>query len=107
MTNAELELFKDQILNAITEQTHESIKETGHTWIKDAVREIVPVVFEDTLLRLGINSKEPIELQKDLAHLRQSRLDSYDTFKMIKRMVIGWITPIIISCFLLYEKFIK
>jgi len=104
MDNAELARFEKEIIEAIKKQTEESIKHTGHAWIEDAVSKIVPQAIQETLVRLGMDYTNPLEMQKDLGYLRQSRLDSADTFKAVKRMVIGWITPIIISLYLLVDK---
>lgn len=87
MNDADLSRFKKECISAIKEETHIAIKHTGHSWIKDAVREIVPLVMHDTLTKLGIQPEPPFESQKDFAYLRQSRIDSEDTKKNIRKSV--------------------
>lgn len=89
MTEKEL----NAIINAIKVQTHESIKHTGSTWVAEASSNAI----EATFIKLGIDCKKPIEVQKDFAYLRQSRSDSEDRRKTLMQAVTKWTSTIILS----------
>lgn len=44
------------------------------------IRRIVAETVQETLTKIGLDTKEPLELQKDMAHLRGWRTSS-DTIK--------------------------
>jgi hypothetical protein len=94
MTDMERQMsdLKRELIEAIKTETHEAIKHTGHSWIKEAVAEIVPVTIEATLERLGIDCKNPFECQKDMAYLRTSRQISEDRHKIFVQTAVRWLT---------------
>jgi len=93
MTETELHAIENRIITAIKEQTHESIKDTGKTWVTEASAAAV----EATFIKLGLDCKQPFEAQKDFAYLRQSRSDSEDRRKIITQTITKWGLAIFLS----------
>lgn len=101
MGNAELDDFKKEIIEAIKTQTDESIRVTGQSWVEEAVTKTTISLFT----KLGIDCKNPLEMQRDFAHIRKSRLDSEDVIKTIRTTVIKWGLTIMLAAILAYDKF--
>lgn len=97
MTEPELAALERRIITAIKEQTHESIKDTGRTWVIETVERTVPVAVEATFTQLGLDCKKPFEAQKDFAHLRKTRLESEDRRKIVIQSVTKWGVGIVLS----------
>jgi len=93
MTDMERQMsdLKRELIDAIKTETHEAIKHTGHSWIKEAVAEIVPVTIEATLERLGIDCKNPFECQADMLYLRSARRASEDRQKVFMQTVVRFL----------------
>ena len=64
------------------------IKDTKKEWVAEACKEIIPKVIEETFLKLGIDSKNPIDMQKDFSHLRSIRIEREDVKKKITNEVL-------------------
>lgn len=90
MTEPELAALERRIISAIKEQTHESIKDTGRTWVIETVERTVPAAVEATFIQLGLDCKKPFEAQKDFAHLRTIRTDSEDRRKIVVSTITKW-----------------
>ncbi len=88
-----IEKQQKKSIEAIKHETHEAIKETGHTWIEAAVRKITPVAVESTLIRLGMDPKQPLDLQKDFAWLRKMREETENKRKTVITATINYLTP--------------
>jgi len=88
-----IEKQKKESLEAIRHETHEAIKTTGHTWIEEAVRKIVPVAVESTMERLGMRPKEPFEMQQDFIWLRKMREEAENKRKTVITATINYLTP--------------
>jgi hypothetical protein len=97
MTKNDLHAFKQEVLEVLREQAHDTLKNTGKGWVVEAVERTVPVAVEATFVKLGIDCKNPFEAQKDFAHLRMIRTESEDTRKNIRQSVIKWTTTICLS----------
>ncbi len=87
-----IEKQQRESIEAIKTETHDAIKTTGHTWIEAAVRKITPVAVESTLLRLGMDPKQPIELQKDFAWLRNMREQAENSKKVVIKSAFSYLT---------------
>lgn len=57
--------------------------------IKSAVKEASADGIKETLISLGFDVKNPLELQKDLAHLREQRLARDQITKIARRTLYG------------------
>lgn len=90
MAEHELEKFQNRVIEAIKNETHDAIKHTGKTWVKEAVEETVPVAVEATFVKLGIDCKNPFEAQRDFAYLRTAREESEDRRKIIVGAITRW-----------------
>ena len=102
MSDAEMIRFKEEVIKTIQSETHEAIKHTGNAWIKDAVREIVPIAIKETFMMFGIDPKDPIAVQKDMSYLRELRADSEDRKKAVWNTVIRFTTSGFLSAFVAY-----
>jgi hypothetical protein len=100
MTTEQTTDLERRLIRAIREETNEAIKHTGHTWIRQAVEEIVPPTVEATLERLGIDYRNPLESQQDFAHLRKSRIESEDRRKVFIASLIRWGAPLGVAGFI-------
>jgi len=56
---------------------------------KDEIRDIVRQSVHDTLVSLGVENGEPIEMQKDFAHLRDLRKSSESIKNKATTTLIG------------------
>lgn len=97
MTEDELRYLKAELITAIKEETHEAIKHTGHTWIEEAVRKIVPVAIESCMIRLGMEPSEPLLMQRDFSWVRKMREESESKRKVLMTAMINWVTPLSLS----------
>lgn len=57
-------------------------------WITEVCSEVVPQVLNETFIKLGIDPKEPINMQKDFSHLRSARVRSEDVKKRITTEIL-------------------
>ena len=57
-------------------------------WITGVCEEVVPKVLEQTFIQLGIDAKNPLLMQRDFKHLRDSRKNSEDVKKRLTNEVI-------------------
>lgn len=101
MTNAELDIFKKEIIDAIRVQTDESIRITGQAWVEEAVTKTTLSLFTE----LGIDCNNPLQMQRDFAHIRKERLDSEDVIKTIRTTLVKWGLTIMLASILAYDKF--
>ena len=102
ISDADMRDLRKELVDAIKTETNEAIKHTGHSWIEEAVRKIVPIAVEATLVRLGMQCDSPFDMQRDFAFLRQSRLDSEDRRKVFWKTVVSWGTTIVIAAVVAY-----
>lgn len=86
MTETELHALRRDIITAIRGEAHDVLKDAGNTWVAEASAASV----EATFIRLGLDIKEPIELQKDFAYVRTSRVDSEDRRKIVVSTITKW-----------------
>ena len=97
MTETELQSFKREVILAIQTETHSAIKDTGSTWVVEAVERAVPLATEALFIKFGIDTKNPIELQKDFAYLRGGRIDSEDRRKTVMQTLTRQLTTFCVS----------
>ena len=62
--------------------------------IKNAVKESTEEAITTTLLKMGVDVGNPLEMQKDLAFARKQRLASEQVSQLTKRIII---TTILVS----------
>lgn len=79
--------------------------------VRKASKEASKEGMKEFLLSMGFDTQNPIEMQKDLAHLRDSRTAREQTAKMAKRSVITLVVGGAVTIFLLgvadYVKTLK
>ena len=88
MDRNELDNFKSEVLSAIRNETHEAMQNTGKLWVKEAVFEIVPPAIEATFIKFGIDPSKPLQVQCDLAYLRQMRTRGDENLKIIRKSLL-------------------
>ena len=88
MDKNELEHFKSELLNTIRNETHEAMQNTGKLWVKEAVSEIVPPAIEATFIKFGIDPSKPLQVQCDLAYLRQLRTRGDENIQIIRKSLL-------------------
>lgn len=81
-----------RLISAIQTEVRETLKETGHDWVKQTVIQTVPAAVEATLLRLGMDCTHPIECQKDMAHLRAERAKAENGRRIVWETAVRWST---------------
>ena len=64
-----------------------------HSFVRQASQEAAEQAVESVLIRLGIAAGDPIEMQKDMQHLRAMRLSTED----VKRKGVVTLLTIIIG----------
>jgi len=93
----------EEIKALAKEAAHEAAKEVVTTAAKEAAHEatlgdqeihtLVKQTVQQTLMQLGVNSENPIEMQKDFQHLREWR----NSMQSIKQKGVLTLTAISIS----------
>ena len=58
----------------------------------DEIRKIVSVTVSETLLKMGVNTDDPIEAQKDFQHLRSWRQSTEAVKRQSMLAAIGVVT---------------
>ena len=67
-------------------------------------REVAKEVVRETLLQLGFDAEEPGAIQRDLNYLRQLRLGSEETSRILKRCAISTFWTALVTLILLAIK---
>lgn len=91
MSEAEIKkLIETTARRVAMEVVQETTTEVVNVAVKGAVKEATKEVLESTLLALGLDLKQPLEIQKDMLHVRSWRTST----ETIKRQ--GLLTAVII-----------
>lgn len=72
--------IRDLVASIATKVAEEVVNETVNQVVRSAVKDAAKEVMESTLLAMGLDLKEPLEIQKDMQHVRSWRV-STDTIK--------------------------
>jgi hypothetical protein len=88
----------DELAKNIVAEMLPHIQNIKKDYVRETCQEILPQVLEKTFIQLGINTNEPIEMQKDFAHLRATR--------DVKKRFVGEAIRIGFAGFVAYMAFV-
>lgn len=77
-----------ELAKHLAEELKPLIEVQKREWIGEVCEEIIPKVLHKTFIQLGIDAKNPLDMQKDFSHLRDSRKNSEDIKKKVTNELV-------------------